>query len=37
MKYAIVVDSSCDMNFTNNNEDNIYMARFPLKLRVGDV
>ena len=37
MKYAIVVDSSCDMNFTNNNEDNIYMARVPLKLRVGDV
>ena len=37
MKYAIVVDSSCDMNFTNNNEDNTYMARVPLKLRVGDV
>ena len=37
MKYAIVADSSCDMNFTNNNENNTYMARVPLKLRVGDV
>ena len=37
MKYAIVVDSSCDMNFTNNNENNTYMARVPLKLRVGDM
>ena len=36
MKYAIIVDSGCDMSIDNNFSNNIFMARVPLKLRVGE-
>lgn len=36
MKYAIIVDSSCDMYIDNNFTNDTFMARVPLKLRVGE-
>ncbi len=36
MKYAIIVDSSCDMYIDDNYTNDTYMARVPLKLRVGE-
>lgn len=36
MKYAIIVDSSCDMYIDNNYTNDTYMARVPLKLRIGE-
>ena len=36
MKYAIIVDSSCDLVIENKTENNIYMDRVPLRLRVGE-
>ena len=36
MKYAITVDSSCDLVIENKTENNIYMDRVPLRLRVGE-
>ena len=32
MKYAIIVDSSCDLVIENKTENNIYMDRVPLRL-----
>lgn len=37
MKYAIVVDSSCDVNIEGEVLDDTFMARVPLKLRVGEI
>ena len=34
MKYAVIVDSSCDLVIENKTENNIYMDRVPLRLRV---
>ena len=36
MKYAVIVDSSCDLVIENKTENNIYMDRVPLRLRVGE-
>lgn len=36
MKYAIIVDSSCDMYIDDNYTNDTFMTRVPLKLRVGE-
>lgn len=36
MKRAIIMDSSCDICMNDNAENNIYMEKVPLKLRVGE-
>lgn len=36
MKYAIIVDSSCDLYIDNNFQNDTFMARVPLRLRVGE-
>ena len=36
MKYAIIVDSSCDMFIDEQYENDTFMARVPLRLRVGE-
>ena len=36
MKYAIIVDSSCDMYMNESYENDTFMARVPLRLRVGE-
>lgn len=36
MKYAIIVDSSCDLYIDDNFTNDTFMARVPLKLRVGE-
>ena len=36
MKYAIIVDSSCDMYIDGNFTNDTFMARVPLRLRIGE-
>lgn len=36
MKYAIIVDSSCDLYIDGNFENDTFMSRVPLRLRIGE-
>ena len=36
MKRAIIMDSSCDISINGDFENQIYMEKVPLKLRVGE-
>lgn len=36
MKYAIIVDSSCDLYIDKEFENDTYMKRVPLRLRIGE-
>lgn len=36
MKYAIIVDSSCDLMIDDHYDNDTFMARVPLRLRVGE-
>lgn len=36
MKYAIIVDSSCDLYIDDNNINDTFMSRVPLRLRIGE-
>lgn len=36
MKYAIIVDSGCDMHIDEEFTNDTFMARVPLKLRIGE-
>lgn len=36
MKYAIIVDSSCDLYIDDNYTNDTFMSRVPLRLRIGE-